>query len=422
MARPDGSLPTPPPKPINDPFYALRRRADLPRARRATLERRRDELDAALAEAERVLVEWFRHHSALLDEALQLHEELWPRVAGNPRRPPKPDRRWLPALPNPTRRICGAGLRIACQGFLRRHGTLTLEQLHALLHIHGYEVDSPNPVKALAEAMGYETRQNRCDRVERGTYRTKLSGPPPGRPVDPPLVTEPFGPDDIGPEGPDASDADLDPRIALGQVPRRQPGASGTNATDEGPPPRASVVETAAGTAGATEAWQLAWKTAPAGSEGLQQRRTERPQRPVDRERRHQHHGEAGEGRQHVHREQAEREAQSDDAAEHTPAQAPGRVLLEPTPRHRLGELGVVLVELLLDLLQDPLFFLGERHSPEPLRHAAVRASSHTVCISSTRRQEALKIKGLGSHPDPIAVHPAVAAPTVTGRPRHAPG
>lgn len=196
MTRPDGSLPTPPRRALDDPFYALRRAAALAPTVRLGLENERAALEAALDDSDREFLVWFEHRRALLARSLQVHDEMWPRAAGHARRPPKPDQRWLPPLPCPARRTSGAGLRITCQAFLQRFGTCTLVELHMLLHAHGYEIDSPKPVQALADALGYEADQGRCERVERATYRTRLQGRPP-RVIDPPLVTPSLTPDDI---------------------------------------------------------------------------------------------------------------------------------------------------------------------------------------------------------------------------------
>ena len=196
MTRPDGSLPTPPRRALDDPFYALRRVAALAPTVRLGLETERAALEAALDDSDREFLVWFEHRRALLARALELHDELWPRAAGHARRPPKPDERWLPPLPCPARRTSGAGLRISCQAFLQRFGTCSLVELHMLLHAHGYEIDSAKPVQALADALGYEADQGRCDRVDRGVYRTRLQDRPPTV-IDPPLVTPSLTPDDL---------------------------------------------------------------------------------------------------------------------------------------------------------------------------------------------------------------------------------
>lgn len=49
--------------------------------------------------------------------------------------------------------MSGRELRSTCLALLARHGALTLVELHALLHLHGYAITGRHPVKALAMAM-----------------------------------------------------------------------------------------------------------------------------------------------------------------------------------------------------------------------------------------------------------------------------
>ncbi|QXC60384.1 hypothetical protein KSP35_18950 [Aquihabitans sp. G128] len=53
---------------------------------------------------------------------------------------------------------------------LRQHGPLPLRSLHTWLHHYGYVIPHAHPVKALADAMGWEVEQGRVERVARGTY------------------------------------------------------------------------------------------------------------------------------------------------------------------------------------------------------------------------------------------------------------
>jgi hypothetical protein len=76
---------------------------------------------------------------------------------------------------------------------LGRVGRITLTQLHVLLHRHGVAVDSAHPVKALADALGYETDIGNTQRVARGTYELMPGVVPPrrlwrGGPPLPPLM------------------------------------------------------------------------------------------------------------------------------------------------------------------------------------------------------------------------------------------
>ncbi len=61
-------------------------------------------------------------------------------------------------------------LRSAIVTILRRSGTLRLPELHALLHHHGYRIQSEHPVKALSDACSYEVEKGRLTKRARGTY------------------------------------------------------------------------------------------------------------------------------------------------------------------------------------------------------------------------------------------------------------
>lgn len=190
MTRPDGSLPPSPRVARQDRYLRCRRRSGLDPATRAVLDRRRAELVAELDALDVFAIDWFLRRRALLDEALALHEELWPLVpGGTSRRPPRPSARWMPPLPHDARPLEGYGLRLVCQELLARFGVLALPELHALLHLYGYEIVARLPVKALADAMRYEVLEGRAERVQRGVYRTLVDDDGVPRDVDPPLAT-----------------------------------------------------------------------------------------------------------------------------------------------------------------------------------------------------------------------------------------
>lgn len=190
MTRPDGSLPPSPRFAREDRYLRCRRRSGLDPATRAVLDRRRAELVAELNALDVFAIDWFVRRRALLDEALALHEELWPIVpGGTSRRPPRPSARWMPPLPPDARPLEGYGLRLVCQELLARFGDLALPELHALLHLYGYEIVARLPVKALADAMRYEVLEGRAERVQRGVYRTLVVDDGVPRDVDPPLAT-----------------------------------------------------------------------------------------------------------------------------------------------------------------------------------------------------------------------------------------
>ncbi len=76
----------------------------------------------------------------------------------------------LPPLTADHSPLWGRRLRSAIVTILRRSGTLRLPELHALLHHHGYRIQSEHPVKALSDACSYEVEKGRLTKRARGTY------------------------------------------------------------------------------------------------------------------------------------------------------------------------------------------------------------------------------------------------------------
>ena len=194
---------------------------------------RLDELDAALEALS-------RERLALLDNLDDLRATLWPidpRSKG--RRPPADHERALAPAADDARLLAGRRLRSMCMSILRRHGPLRLRDLHDLLHRYGYAVGGTEPVKVLADALGYEHDCGRARRIARGVYdadRRPGRGGPRGHGRDPlqPLAirSEPAAaePSHEGPPDPDLVD-DLDSRV----TPPRAAGAS-TSATAQRAP------------------------------------------------------------------------------------------------------------------------------------------------------------------------------------------
>jgi hypothetical protein len=101
---------------------------------------------------------------------------LWPRVdpkdivqgyrvtrRGGP--PP------IPPVAGRARALWGRHLRSATLAILaRRQRPMTLTEIHRELHLSGYAIASRQPVKRLADALGYETILGRAKRIERGVY------------------------------------------------------------------------------------------------------------------------------------------------------------------------------------------------------------------------------------------------------------
>ena len=107
---------------------------------------------------------------ALVEQAKELRDVVWPIVPHHHgRRPPAPDERPLPPLRHDAEHLTGRRLRSVCLALLGRYGELPLFELHSHLHLHGYAVGGPNPVKKLADAMGYEVEKRRLVRTKRGT-------------------------------------------------------------------------------------------------------------------------------------------------------------------------------------------------------------------------------------------------------------
>lgn len=86
------------------------------------------------------------------------------------RRPPE-----CPVVPPPPRDavvLRGRALRSAALAILLREDrTMALAEIHRAIHLDGCRVGGANPVKRLADALGYEHRKGRAVRVERGYYR-----------------------------------------------------------------------------------------------------------------------------------------------------------------------------------------------------------------------------------------------------------
>ena len=178
--RPDGSLPPTPRHLHHDPYVRARRASGLGWSARQRIDVERqaivDGLDALDAES----VDWMHRRRALVERALAYHEWLWPPFERDwARRPPRPDQAPLPPIAANARPVWGQHLRTVSLALLRRHGQLALRELHMLLHLYGFEIQTRKPVQALADALGFETDEGRVERVARGVYRARWSGPAP---------------------------------------------------------------------------------------------------------------------------------------------------------------------------------------------------------------------------------------------------
>ena len=76
--------------------------------------------------------------------------------------------------PRTARPLVGKHLRSATLAILATNDRpMTLVEIHRELHLNGYAIASRFPVKRLADALGYETRLGRAQRVERGVVRDR---------------------------------------------------------------------------------------------------------------------------------------------------------------------------------------------------------------------------------------------------------
>ena len=116
----------------------------------------------------------------------ELRVVMWPRVdpkdivhgfrvthRGGP--PPVP-----PVAPN-AQPLCGKHLRSTALAVLARNGRpMTLVEIHRELHLNGYAIASRQPVKRLADSLGYEIpERSRCS-VDRAVVRSSHAGSNPG--------------------------------------------------------------------------------------------------------------------------------------------------------------------------------------------------------------------------------------------------
>jgi hypothetical protein len=130
-----------------------------------------DETSRTDAEQQRLAI----HMAGLRRELRVLHERLWPRAPGDVLYGVRRPRIGGPApIPPPTRDavpLLGRQLRYAALGVLiRAERPLSLPEIHRALHLTGYAVVGRNPVKRLADAMGYEHDHGRARRLARGVY------------------------------------------------------------------------------------------------------------------------------------------------------------------------------------------------------------------------------------------------------------
>lgn len=182
--------------------WAARQRPPLTRAGRAGARVEHAASHDALATIDAELETLSARRRAVLDRLNALRSDLWPDDHRcHRRRRSRVDEVPMPPAPAGAEPLGGVELRSTCLGILRRQGPCGLRELHGLLHRHGYRIDGPRAVQSLADAMAYEVRQGRANRLARGVYGAVAAGPDP-------IDAEPLPWDD-----PDEDRAQVDPVV-----------------------------------------------------------------------------------------------------------------------------------------------------------------------------------------------------------------
>ena len=138
--------------------------------RRAVVVARCAELSSSLDELDAQLADIVRKRREVAGELRKHRRRLWPKLAHRARQPGPDGSVQLPPVPNDATYLWGRRLRAVCVALLDRMGSLPLVELHGLLHRYRVAVAGTHPVKALADALGYETDKGRVRRVSRGVY------------------------------------------------------------------------------------------------------------------------------------------------------------------------------------------------------------------------------------------------------------
>lgn len=153
-----------------EPVDPLRQYIPLLGPARRALEAQCQQLRADLAALDDELTALIRRRRTLAANLSDARTRLV-RTLRFPARRPAPDgSEQLPPIEAKPSPLSGRRLRSVCLALLRKLGPLPLTELHALLHQHGYVIDSRHPVKCLADTMGYEVDHARALRVARGKY------------------------------------------------------------------------------------------------------------------------------------------------------------------------------------------------------------------------------------------------------------
>lgn len=167
------------PVPRVDP---IRSAASMTPNRRDVLQLERTRLLEQLDEVDTQIGTLSTRRAQLVERLADLRDRLWPvALHRRGRRPGTLGENDLPPVVASPTWLSGRRLRSVCLCLLRRAVRLTLRQLHALLHAHGYGIDSAHAVKTLSDALAYEVECGRARRVGRGEYQIHGTKPRAGR-------------------------------------------------------------------------------------------------------------------------------------------------------------------------------------------------------------------------------------------------
>ncbi len=148
------------------------------------------ELDAELellTARRRAYVERLRTYRRRLYPGMRNRHHRRTQLAHDPPMPPAP----ADATP-----VAGLELRRLAVSILDAHGAVSLRELHGLIHRYGYRLASERPVQRLADAMAYEVRNGRAQRVDRGVYGP-IRATSSATPAEPFIVRSEPGPDPL---------------------------------------------------------------------------------------------------------------------------------------------------------------------------------------------------------------------------------
>lgn len=148
----------------------LRQRTPVFGEKRRKLEQAHDDYEERIAALDRELDDLCQRRRELVAKRRLVRRQLFVNLAKRGRRALDDGTEALPPIDHQPRWLYGRRLRAMCLRILARRGPLTLVELHAQLHRLGCAIGHRHPVKALADALAYETELGRARRVSRGVY------------------------------------------------------------------------------------------------------------------------------------------------------------------------------------------------------------------------------------------------------------